>query len=165
MIVVHTIGHSNHPLDRFIELLRQHRIALLADVRSRPTSRWAPHFQKGLLATSLAVEGLEYVFLGRELGGRPEGDEFYDAEGKLDCERRARAFDFRAGIDQLIDLAGGRQTAILCAEEEPARCHRRLLITPALRDRGITVVHIRGDGSLEPDDAAGEPSPQLRLFE
>jgi uncharacterized protein (DUF488 family) len=167
MTTVHTIGHSNQPMERFIELLRQHEIATLADVRSRPFSRWAPHFQKKALAGFLAAEGLEYVFLGRELGGRPDGVEFYGPDGRVDCERRARAPDFRAGVEQLIELAGTRTTAILCAEEDPMQCHRRRLVAPALRGQGITVVHIRGDGRLQSEEELlelSDPSPQLRLF-
>lgn len=161
---IHTIGHSNHPIERFIALLRQHGIATLVDVRSRPYSRWAPQFQKEALSRSLAAVPLAYVFLGQELGGRPEGAEFYDAEGHVDYERRAGAAEFRAGIDRLVAIA--RQgSAIMCAEEDPIRCHRRLLVTPALQRSGVTVEHIRGDGRVQTENELGGRKPQLRLFE
>lgn len=162
---VRTIGHSNHPLERFIALLRQHGISTLVDVRSRPYSRWAPHFQKSFLSQSLEAEGITYVFLGGELGGRPDGAEFYDAEGHVDCERRAQARDFRAGVERLIDVANQGPTAILCAEEDPGRCHRRLLVTPALQRKGLPVRHIRGDGRVQSDDELRGQAPQLRLSE
>jgi len=165
MIVVHTIGHSGHSMDEFIELLRQHCIATLADVRSRPYSRRMPHFQQSSLRRSLGAERLEYVYLGHELGGRPAGAEFYAPAGHVDYERRAQALDFQAGIEQLIEVAGQSSTAILCAEEDPAHCHRRLLVTPALERRGIAVLHIRGDGRLQSEDELRAPSSQLRLFE
>jgi uncharacterized protein (DUF488 family) len=104
------------------------------------------------------------VFLGRELGGRPDGAEFYGADGKVDYARRAQAADFQAGIEQLIGLARSRSAAILCAEEDPGHCHRRLLVAAALRRKDIAVVHIRGDGRLEPDEGLRSPSPQLPLF-
>jgi uncharacterized protein (DUF488 family) len=157
MARIHTIGHSTHPIERFLELLRQHEIAVLVDVRSVPYSKWAPQFQKEKLSRSLESEGIEYVYLGRELGGRPEGQEFHDAEGHVDYELRSGAADFRAGIDELLRVAEARPTAILCAEENPARCHRRLLITPALRLRGVEVLDVRGDGSIESKRVAPQP--------
>jgi uncharacterized protein (DUF488 family) len=105
------------------------------------------------------------VFLGRDLGGRPDGAEFYTADGKVDYARRAQAADFQAGIARLLGFARSRPTAILCAEEDPSRCHRRLLVTPAPVERGIAVEHIRGDGHLEAEGAGEEGAPQLRLFE
>jgi uncharacterized protein (DUF488 family) len=105
------------------------------------------------------------VFLGRELGGRPAGAEFYALDGRIDYGRRAQALDFQAGIEQLIEIAGASPTAILCAEEDPAQCHRRLLVTPVLQRRGIGVLHIRGDGRLQSEEELREPSSQLRLFE
>lgn len=163
--MIFTIGHSNHSAEHFVGLLRQHGIATLADVRSLPYSRWAPQFRKDALARSLDTAGVEYVFLGRELGGRPDGAEFYTADGKVDDARRAQAADFQAGIDRLIELARRGPTAILCAEEDPGRCHRRLLVTPVLIERRIAVAHIRGDGRLEAEGTAEDGAPQLRLFE
>jgi uncharacterized protein (DUF488 family) len=159
MTTIYTIGHSRHPAERFAALLRQQAIERLVDVRSHPASKWAPHFAKAALAEMLRSHAIEYVFLGRELGGRPDGAEFYRSEGAVDYDRRAQAPDFKAGVDRLVALAAERRTVIMCAEEDPARCHRRLLVTPALKRAGVTVVHVRGDGRLEPEDAAPPPSP------
>lgn len=164
MTTIYTIGHSRHSAEHFAGLLRAKEIALLVDVRSHPASKWAPQFGKAALAQMLVARAIDYVFLGRELGGRPEGAEFYGQEGAVDYARRREAPEFKAGIERLIELAHERRRAILCAEEDPGRCHRRLLITPALESAGVTVVHVRGDGRLEPEDAALPPSPQLGLF-
>lgn len=164
MTTVYTIGHSNHSLEHFLDLVRRHALTTLVDVRSRPYSRWVPHFQKKPLSRALKDAGIEYLFFGRELGGRPEGEEFYDDKGRVDYARRAQAADFQAGLARLIDLAGSRPAAILCAEEDPGRCHRRLLITPALVERAVSVMHIRRDGRLEPEHGPGDGSPQLSLF-
>ncbi len=164
MITLYTIGHSRHGAEHFAGLLRANQIALLADVRSHPASKWAPQFGKAALARMLGTLAIDYVFLGRELGGRPAGTEYYGPDGTVDYARRAEAPDFVAGIARLVELAPERKTAILCAEEDPARCHRRLLVTPALRRMGVTVVHVRGDGRLEPDDGDTPSSPQLGLF-
>jgi uncharacterized protein (DUF488 family) len=66
-----TLGHSNHPLEAFLELLGSHEVAAIADVRSRPFSRFVPHFSKERLERRLAEEGIGYLYLGAELGGKP----------------------------------------------------------------------------------------------
>lgn len=164
MTTIYTIGHSRHSAEHFAGLLRAKEIALLVDVRSHPTSKWAPHFEKATLAQILAAHAIDYVFLGRELGGRPEGAEFYGQDGAVDYVRRMDAPDCKAGIEQLVGLAHERRTAILCAEEDPGRCHRRLLVAAALRPRGVTIIHIRGDGRLDSDEPGKEAAPQLSLF-
>jgi len=163
ILTVHTIGHSSHPLGRFVALLRRHGIATLVDVRSHPHSRWAPQFRKSALSRSVAAEGIVYVFLGRELGGRP-GAEYHDEQGHVDYGRRARAPDFQAGVDRLVEIAHRSPTAIMCAEEDPSRCHRRLLVAPALLRRSVAVLHIRGDGRVQPDELCDAPA-QLPLLE
>ena len=160
---IYTIGHSRHDLNHFLHLLGQHGIRTVADLRSRPYSKWAPHFQRNPLSGALDFEGIEYVFLGSELGGRPEGREFYDHRGRVDYARRAEAPDFVRGIEVLSNLGGRQPTAVMCAEEDPDRCHRRLLVTPALRRHGLEVIHVRGDGSLERDEDPESPA-QRALF-
>lgn len=164
MTTVLTIGHSRHAADHFLALLRAHEVGQLVDVRSQPCSKWSPHFDKGHLEQWLGAAGVDYVFLGRQLGGRPEGREFYRHDGTVDYDLRAGAIDFADGIAQLATLAADRQTVILCAEEDPTRCHRRLLITPALVRAGTAVVHIRGDARLEQDHDPTPAPTQLDLF-
>ena len=164
MTTIYSIGHSRHAAEHFVALLRAQEIALLVDVRSHPASKWAPQFGKAALAEMLANHAIEYLFLGRELGGRPVGAEYYRSDGAVDYDRRAQAPDFKAGVERLVAVAGDRRTAFMCAEEDPTRCHRRLLVTPALKRAGATVVHVRGDRRLEPEDAATPPTPQLGLF-
>ncbi len=161
---IFTIGHSRHAPEHFAALLRTHAIVRLVDVRSHPVSKWAPHFDRVALAKTMTGHAVDYVFLGRQLGGRPEGAEFYRADGSVDYARRASARDFETGIEQLVELSRDCRTAILCAEEDPARCHRRLLVAPALRCAGLTVVHIRGDARLDLDACDLTPSRQFDLF-
>ena len=165
MIVIFTIGHSRHAVEQFLALLRAHSIERLVDVRSQPCSKWAPHFDAGALARLLDARGVDYVFLCRQLGGRPDGREFYRQDGTVDYDRRALAPDFAEGISQLVAIAQDRRaTTILCAEEDPLRCHRRLLVAPALARSGATVVHVRGDGRLEPERDQASAVTQLDLF-
>lgn len=157
-MTIYTVGHSRHEPDQFVSLVRTHGIVRIADVRSHPVSRWAPQFGKAALAAMLERAGIDYVFLGRELGGRPDGAEYYRDDDTLDVARRAGAADFLAGIARITALGRDQRTAMLCAEEDPAHCHRRRLVAPVLQRAGVRVVHIRGDGRLEPDGG------QLDLF-
>ena len=146
-----SIGHSKHPIERFVQLLKRHGVEALIDVRSVPYSRFSPQFSIHALRTSVVAAGCEYVFLGKELGGRPEGREFYDDEGHVLYGRRAEVPEFLAGIERLAAEAGRRRVAMMCSEEDPETCHRRLLVGRALERRGIVVDHIRGDGRLQPE--------------
>lgn len=169
-----SVGHSNHDLTTFLTLLASRGIALLVDVRSHPVSRRVPHFSKAPLAEALRRAGIDYRFLGQELGGRPDGAQYYSPEGQLDIAARHRAADFHAGIDRVIALlAEGRTFALMCSEEDPQRCHRRRLIAPALAARGIPLIHLRADGRVQDeadlareDGQAGRTSPgQGALFD
>lgn len=150
-----SVGHSNKAIEDFIELLRKQGIEVVADVRSHPYSRFAPQFNRESLKETLARAGLRYVFLGHELGGRPEGDEFYDDEGHVLYGRVAQTRLFLAGIERLEHGLGRFRLAMMCSEEDPTDCHRRLLVARVLNDRGIRVAHLRGDGTVQPERALG----------
>ena len=147
-----TIGHSNHPLETFIDLIIGNRIAVLADVRSTPYCRYASHFNKEAIEHSLRDRGVEYVFLGDLLGGRAEGDRFYDQQGHVLYGRLAESPGFQRGISRLTDGVGQNPLALMCGEEDPTNCHRRLLIGRVLRTRGVNVLHIRGDGRIQSEE-------------
>lgn len=148
-----TIGHSTHTLERFIALLKQHDVTAVADVRSAPYSRFHPHFNKAALERSLTAEGIRYVFLGRELGARPDDTACYE-KGRVQYARLARTDAFRQGIERLRRGAAKHRIACMCAEKEPLECHRALLVARALAEEGMEVAHIHADGRLESHEAA-----------
>ena len=170
-MTVLSIGHSNHPLDVFRDLLRRHAVVVLVDVRSSPYSRYATQFNRESLAAYLKGEGIEYRYFGDALGGRPPGHNFYDERGRVLYDLLAQSCEFRAGIERLIRLANGRRVALLCSEEDPTDCHRRLLLGRVLQARGVEVIHLRGDGRAQTEaDVAREERQrktggQLALFE
>jgi len=137
-------GHSNHEQAEFLALLRRHSVTLVADVRSAPYSHHAPQFNREMLAAAVERAGMEYVYLGRELGGKPEPP--------VPLERIAKSPEFIRGVERLAGLAAERQVAIICGEENPARCHRRLLIAPVLGRLGVEMRHVRADGRVQSDD-------------
>ena len=141
-----TVGHSNHPLAAFLALLAQHRIAALVDVRSSPYCRYAVHFNKETVQGAVEAAGMKYVYLGHLLGGRAEADYLCDDQGRVCYDRLAQSAGFREGIEQLLRGLPAGRTAIMCGEEDPTECHRRLLVGRVLRGRGVRVLHLRGDG-------------------
>jgi len=161
-VTVYTVGHSDHATEAFLDLLRQHEIALVADVRSQPYSQWVPQFNRENLARDLQAAGIRYAFLGDSLGGRPKDRKLYDpGQPYPNYERLAASPGYLAGIEQLLQLAAAERVAILCSEGDYQNCHRGKLITPTLLARGARVLHITTDGALV--DAAAEPR-QLMLL-
>jgi uncharacterized protein (DUF488 family) len=170
---LYTIGHSAHTLAKFVNLLDLYGIQIVADVRSVPASRFHPHFSKRNLSRSLGRQEIQYVFLGRELGGRPSDPACY-AGGVLprkgskpwprpDYAQIVKRDWFVQGIERLLRYATERPAVVLCSEEDPMCCHRHFLIAEYLlrRHPNVEVLHIRGNGTLlsvgeiERDGAAG----------
>ena len=145
---IYTIGHSTHASDVFLALLRQHAVTAVADVRSAPYSRFNPQFNKETLCDTLGAKGIQYGFLGRELGARSEDRTCYE-DGRVQYGRLARTALFQSGLDRVLRGAASYRLALLCAEKEPLACHRTLLVGRALEARGAALVHIHGDGGLE----------------
>jgi uncharacterized protein (DUF488 family) len=152
--VVLTIGHSNHPLNRFLALLAQHEIEALVDIRRFPGSRKHPQFNKDDLAAALEKEGLEYQWF-EALGGRRRKQQGESSNLGLENSGFRNYADymltdeFREGVDKLLEVAGPKRTAIMCAEGLFWRCHRRL-VSDFLVANGLTVEHIMPNGELLP---------------
>jgi uncharacterized protein (DUF488 family) len=130
-------------------LLSEHGIQVLVDVRSWPHSRYVEWADTADLPDLIAADGIKYLFLGKELGGRPEGEEFYDSDGHVLYGAVAEQDWFRRAIERLERGAEEYQVAIMCSEENPAHCHRRLLVSKVLLERGLTIAHIRKGGEIE----------------
>ena len=146
-----TVGHSNHDLGRFLALLRTHDVQGIADVRSWPASRYTPWFDREPLLDALKGAGVRYVFLGRELGGRPDDECLCDDGGHVRYDAVASSEPFARGLERLRHGIEVLRIAVMCAEENPEHCHRRLLVARVLFEEGTSVLHIRGDGRLEPE--------------
>jgi uncharacterized protein (DUF488 family) len=151
--ILYTIGHSNHTIEDFINLLKQHGINCAADVRSAPYSRYCPQFNKGTLAASLQAAGITYMFLGKELGGRPKDLSCYE-DGCVDFRRVAERDEFKRGIERLLADISQYRIALMCAEKDPLQCHRTILISRHLKKHNIHTKHILADGSVEDNTEA-----------
>ncbi len=151
--VIYTIGHVTLPAERFVELLRQHGITLLVDIRRFPSSRTSPQFNPDELRQTLADVGIGFVHIGA-LGGRRQP--LPDSENAVWKNASFRGYadymetaEFQDGLRELVALASGRQVAIMCAEAVWWRCHRSM-VSDALVAHGWQVRHIMSDGSMRP---------------
>ncbi len=168
---VYTLGHSRHALEHFAGLCARHAIGLVVDVRGQPYSRFNPQFNRERFGAALADHGIGYLWLGDRLSGRPKEPEFRGPDGKVLWDRLRHWPALHDGLAEVLERAAGERLALVCAEEDPMRCHRRFLLTPPLVERGARVVHIRGDGRLEPEEVlrqreyAKTGAAQLNLFD
>ncbi len=147
-LTIWTLGHSNHSFDDFACLLANEEIEFVADVRSFPYSRFAPHFNRDHLEVGLRERGARYVFFGEELGGRPVRDDHYDAEGHALYGAMSQAPSFVAAVNRLVVGSARHRIALVCSEGDPQNCHRRLLVGKVLTDRGVELRHILPSGSV-----------------
>ena len=178
---LYTIGHSNHSLENFLKLLEDNNIQVLIDVRTSPYSRFSPQFNKQDLEWNLSQRTIQYRYAGKKLGGRPTDPSCYKS-GKLPKEGADYLHEvnypaimkkpwFNDGIDQLLQLSELQTTAIMCSEEDPAKCHRHHLIAKYLLAEfpEIEIIHIRGDGNVynarsEHTTVDKPPADQLSFF-
>jgi uncharacterized protein (DUF488 family) len=142
-----TIGHSTLSYEQFLCRLRAAGVTAVADVRTSPFSRHFPHFNQSALHEELRQDGIAYVFLGNELGGRPAEKELF-CEGVADYEKMAKTKAFAKGLERVVEGAKKFKIALMCSEHNPLDCHRCLLVGRVLQERGVLVGHILANGSL-----------------
>jgi uncharacterized protein (DUF488 family) len=171
-----TVGHSNHSDSDFLDLVRTAGVELIADVRANPRSRY-PQFNRSALAGTMKAAGIGYAPLGADLGGRRQPlpgsvNTALDEGAFRGYADHMRTEQFRAGLEMLESLARERRTAVMCAEADWHRCHRRLL-ADVLALRGWRVLHLEATGGLTPhepsefavleDGVVTYPEPQTSL--
>lgn len=154
-------------MESFLAQLAKFNIEAIVDVRSSPYSKYTPHFSQDNLKLSLKNAGLKYVFLGKELGGMPKDESFYDDEGHVLYWKIAESELFKRAIERVRNGSTLYTIALMCGEENPSGCHRRLLVSRVLREQGIEVGHVRGSGEVHSEfdlEAQEKPSEQLTIF-
>ncbi len=152
--VLYTVGHSNLDFTEFLKLLKDGAVELLVDVRSRPQSARFPQFSQQVLERSLENESISYLFLGEELGGRPDAPDAYRPDGLVDYRVRRNSYAFRSGLDRMLMELEQHPLALMCAEEDPLECHRFLMVCPELVRVGVHPLHIRKGSQIETQEAA-----------
>ena len=137
-----TIGHSTHPMDEFIEMLKDHGVEEIVDVRSIPKSRHCPQFNADTLEQFLGKAKIGYTHI-EKLGGHRHSRKDSINRGWRNASFMGYADymateEFAEGLDALARIAGVKKTAIMCAEAVPWRCHRSL-IADAMCEKGWEV--------------------------
>jgi uncharacterized protein (DUF488 family) len=148
MYYLYTIGHSTHPMEKFIKMLKKYSITAVCDVRSNPYSKFNPQYNRETIQKELKNHNIAYVFLGKELGPRSDDETCY-INGKVQYDLIAKTDLFLQGISRLKQGMKSYRIALMCAEKDPITCHRNILICRQLRAKDISIYHIMEDESLE----------------
>lgn len=147
---IYTIGHTKHKIEYFIYLLHQNKINCIVDVRSTPFSKFTPQYNKDILRKELNMKGIHYIHMGKEFGARRDNKLLYNEQGYLDFEKTRRDKDFLIGVDRLIDGCNkGFKIALMCTEKDPFDCHRSIMVSKGLVDRGFTIKHIIPESKIQ----------------
>ena len=157
MTEILTIGHSNHDLLDFLNILAKYGVSVLVDVRSDPYSRYAPQFNKSDLQRHVEAAGIEYRYSGAYVGGQPKDPSLHTPSGKPDYDKLAATEEFQNELRLVLEMAESKTVALMCSEADPMACHRERIVAQVLRSWGVKVTHIMPDGST------GE-APQQALF-
>jgi uncharacterized protein (DUF488 family) len=150
-----SIGYASKPIEVFLAQLNQHGVNAIADVRSVPYSKVFYDYHREALITTLKNAGVHYVYLGEELGPRSKDDTHYNEQQQVQFDRLMQSSLYLDGVARLqAGLDKGLNVALMCAEKDPADCHRSLLIGYHLqRQLGMSLQHIKHDGRLETQQA------------
>lgn len=148
---LYTIGHSNHLLTDFLNLLLKYGIDCIVDVRSIPASKYSPQFNKETLQGFLRSYNMDYQFFGYELGAR-RNDSFNEL-GYVDFELTVQTALFQEGVHKLTPLLEKKNIALMCSEADPLECHRFSLVGRYYHEEGLDVNHILKDATISSHEA------------
>jgi hypothetical protein len=147
---IYTVGHSNHEINYFIELIKYFNISCIVDVRSIAASSYNPQFNKEFLSESLKKSNIVYMHFAEEFGARHTNPDLLDEAGKVDFDKVRKSSNFQNGIERLCKgIDKGFTIALMCSEGEPFDCHRFSMISVALEKCGFEVNHILKDKSIK----------------
>lgn len=148
--IIYTVGHSTHPLDYFLNLLLKYSINCLVDVRSIAASSYNPQYNKEPLSNFLKNNGIIYMHFPEEFGARHSDPDLLDEKGKVDFAKVRKSWNFKNGVERLwLGIGKGYTIALMCSESDPFDCHRFSMITVALQQAGVEVLHIMKDKTLK----------------
>lgn len=140
--MVYTVGHSNRDINDFIKIIVSYGINCIVDVRSSPFSKYCHQFNKEVIKEVLQNARIKYLFLGKELGARPDDLSCY-YKGRVQFDLLRKTELFKQGIARLKDGEDkGCVVAVMCSEKNPIDCHRTILISRVLKENGIELKHI-----------------------
>ena len=141
--IIFTVGHSNHSIDVFLDLLVSFSINCLIDVRSVAASSYNPQFNKEPLSNFLKSNKITYLHFAEEFGARHDDPDLLDEDGKVNFDYVRKSWHFKNGVERLWQgIDKGYAIALMCSEADPFDCHRFSMISIALENDGFEVKHI-----------------------
>ncbi|MCB0033663.1 MAG: DNA helicase RecQ [Anaerolineales bacterium] len=159
-VAIFSIGYERRELEPLLNLLQQEQIQFVIDVRSVVFERQQPEFAQESLSTAVSQAGMRYVYMGNLLGDRPDIDECYDENGRIDYTAVAQMGFFQTGISRLQKAyEQGQRVVLLSQPAAPQQSHRSLLIGLALADLNVPVIHIDEHGRHLPQGSLTQPPP------
>ena len=148
---IYTIGYASFDIDKFTDILNQYKISCLVDVRSKPVaSEYHRAYSKSYLEPLLKNNSICYRNYAKEFGARQTDSCFYNEKNYVDFAKFTKSDIFNEGVQKLIKILSlGRNIVLMCAEKDPISCHRSIMVTKALRDKGFNIVHIMPDETTQ----------------
>ncbi|MBC5998220.1 DUF488 domain-containing protein [Romboutsia ilealis] len=147
---IFTIGHSNYPVEKLIDMLKFYNINCVVDVRGTPYSKYNVQYNKETIKNTLIKAGFVYIYMAKEFAAKRENKISYNKEGYSDFEKVIKEEDFKNGVKRLENgCKKGFKIALLGAMQDPIRCHRSILLGRELERLGFTVNHIMDDYAIK----------------
>ena len=154
---IYTIGHSNYPVEKLIDMLRYYNIDCVVDIRGTPYSKYNVQYNKDTIKNTLVREGFVYIYMAKEFAAKRENKISYNTEGYSDFEKVIYEDDIISGIKRLKNgCEKGYKIALLGAMQDPIRCHRSILVGRELIHHGFNVKHILDDYSIKNQEYINE---------
>jgi len=145
---IYSVGYATHTIESFTATLKKYNITEIVDVRSQPYSGYKPEFNREILKQVLFNNGIEYIFLGDNLGARIKAPECYK-NGHAKYDLISNHPIFQEGIVRILKEIKKFSVAMMCAEKDPINCHRTILVCKQLKNYEIQIVHIIDDNTSE----------------
>ena len=147
---VYTLGHSNYPFDKFIEILKKYNINCVVDIRAIPYSKYNTQYNKEFFQNNLKKLGYTYIYMADEFGAKRKTKESYNSQGYADFDKVILEKDFKRGVERLkVGCNKGYKIVLLGAMQEPIRCPRAILVGRQLVKEGFDVKYIMHEGNLK----------------
>lgn len=144
-MICYTIGHSTRKLEEFIDIIKSYGIDCVMDVRSCPhgSNNYNRQYDRDSLEIKIKQSGINYIYMGEQLGKKRIENEALDADGKADFDKIMECSTFKKGINRIVEgIKRGHKIVLMCSERNPFNCHRSILLGYALMKNGVTMEHI-----------------------
>lgn len=150
MNTIYTIGYSGFKITDFVEILKKCKISCVIDVRSSPSSKFYPEYNKGIIEKTLKLSGIYYRNYFDEFGARQPNKEYYSEKGYLDFNNFTKSEQFNRGVQKIANgMKQGYKFVLMCAEKDPINCHRNIMVASELYRRGYEIKNIMPNRTIQ----------------